>query len=88
MTLRDENLKSDPNSDPKARRREQVRLAQRRRRAKLAAGQRTQVNIFLSPEAIARLDALTLLWGLERQEVIERLLSTVRVETAISDIAL
>ena len=73
--------------DPRQRRREQVRLAQRRRRARLAEGDRTQVNIFLSPAAIARLDALTLLWGIERQEVIERLLDSVRIETAIPQIA-
>lgn len=72
--------------DPRQRRREQVRLAQRRRRARLAEGERTQVNIFLSPTAIARLDALTLLWGIERQEVIERLLDSVRIETAIPQI--
>ncbi len=58
----------------KARRREQVRLAQQRRRDRLAQGVKSQVNIFLSPDAIARLDALALLWGVERQEVIERLL--------------
>lgn len=72
--------------DPRQRRREQVRLAQRRRRARLAEGERTQVNIFLSSAAIARLDALTLLWGIERQEVIERLLESVRIETAIPQI--
>ncbi|MGD9888231.1 MAG: hypothetical protein AB7S56_03070 [Halothiobacillaceae bacterium] len=72
--------------DPLQRRREQVRLAQRRRRARLAEGQRSQVNLFLSSDAIARLDALALLWGIERQEVIERLLSTVCIETAIPDI--
>jgi hypothetical protein len=74
---------STHDEDPRQRRREQVRLAQRRRRARLAEGERTQVNIFLSPAAIARLDALTLLWGIERQEVVERLLDAVRIETAI-----
>lgn len=78
MTIHDE--------DPRQRRREQVRLAQRRRRARLAEGERTQVNLFLSSAAIARLDALTLLWGIERQEVVERLLDAVRIETAIPSI--
>ncbi|MBU2755008.1 hypothetical protein HFU84_03735 [Acidithiobacillus sp. CV18-2] len=72
--------------DPKERRREQIRLAQRRRRERLAAGQRKQINVFLMPETIRRLDALALLWGVERQDVIERLLSTVRIETAIPHI--
>lgn len=72
--------------DPRQRRREQVRLAQRRRRARLAEGERTQVNLFLSSVALARLDALTLLWCIERQEVIERLLDAVRIETAIPSI--
>ncbi len=58
----------------KARRREQVRLAQQRRRERLAQGTKSQVNVFLSPDAIARLDALALLWGVERQDVVERLL--------------
>jgi hypothetical protein len=72
--------------DPRQRRREQVRLAQRRRRARLAEGERTQVNLFLSPASISRLDALSLLWGIERQDVVERLLDAVRIETAIPHI--
>lgn len=51
-----------------------MRLAQQRRRERLAQGAKSQVNVFLSTDAIARLDALALLWGVERQEVIERLL--------------
>jgi hypothetical protein len=66
--------------DPKARRREQVRLAQQRRRDRLAQGMKTQVNVFLSKDAIARLDALALLWGVERQEVIERLLVSLELQ--------
>ena len=72
--------------DLRQRRREQVRLAQRRRRARLAEGERTQVNLFLSSAAIARLDALAVLWGVERQTVVEQLLDSVRVETAIPSI--
>lgn len=66
--------------DPKARRREQVRLAQQRRRERLAQGTKSQVNVFLSKDAIARLDALALLWGVERQEVIERLLVNLELQ--------
>ena len=66
--------------DPKARRREQVRLAQQRRRERLAQGSKSQVNVFLSKDAIARLDALALLWGVERQEVIERLLVSLELQ--------
>lgn len=66
--------------DPKARRREQVRLAQQRRRERLAQGTKSQVNVFLSKDAIARLDALALLWGVERQEVIERLLVSLELQ--------
>ena len=73
--------------DSRQRRREQVRMAQRRRRERLAEGNRAQVNIFLSAEAIARLDALSLLWDCERQDVVERLLNAVRVETAIPELS-
>lgn len=66
--------------DPKARRREQVRLAQQRRRERLAQGTKSQVNVFLSKDAIARLDALALLWGVERQEVIELLLVNLELQ--------
>ena len=75
MTINEEDLR--------LRRREQVRLAQRRRRARLADGARTQVNLFLLPAAIARLEALSLLWGVERQEVVERLLNEVRIEASL-----
>ena len=77
---------SNHHEDPQARRREQIRLAQRRRRERLAQGERTQVNIYLNAQAIARLDALALLWGVERQDVIERLLASVQVEAAIPQI--
>ncbi len=66
--------------DPKARRREQVRLAQQRRRERLAQGTKSQVNVFLSKNAIARLDALALLWEVERQDVIERLLVSLELQ--------
>ncbi len=66
--------------DPKSRRREQVRLAQQRRRERLAQGMKSQVNVFLSKDAIARLDALALLWGVERQDVIERLLVSLELQ--------
>jgi hypothetical protein len=66
--------------DPRARRREQMRLAQQRRRERLAQGSKSQVNVFLSKDAIARLDALALLWGVERQEVIERLLVNLELQ--------
>lgn len=78
-------MTDNSSQDPQARRREQIRLAQRRRRERLAQGSRTQVSVFLSSEALARLDALALLWGVERQDVIERLLSSVQVETVIPD---
>lgn len=66
--------------DARAKRREQMRLAQQRRRERLAEGQKTQVNVFLTRDAIARLDALSLLWSVGRQDVIERLLKSVRIE--------
>ena len=69
-----------PDEDPKARRREQVRLAQQRRRERLGQGAKSQINVFLSKDAIARLDALALLWGVERQEVIERLLVSLELQ--------
>ncbi len=69
------------NEDLKTRRRrEQVRLAQQRRRERLARGAKSQVNLFLSKHAIARLDALALLWGVERQHVIERLLGNLELQ--------
>ncbi len=68
------------NQDALARRREQLRLAQQRRRQRLAEGQKTQVNVFLSKQALARLDALALLWGVQRQEVIERLLQDLELQ--------
>lgn len=77
---------SNPDEDSRARRREQVRLAQRRRRARLAEGERTQVNLYFSNPALTRLDALALLWDVERQEVIERLLDAVRIETTLPDL--
>ncbi len=66
------------------RRREQVREAQRRRRERLAQGQRTPIEIFLSKDAQARLDALALLWGATRQEVIERLLVQVQIDASVA----
>lgn len=68
------------NEDPKAHRREQLRLAQQRRRERLAQGEKSQVNVFLSKDALARLDALALLWGVERQDVIERLLVSIEFQ--------
>jgi len=71
---------SDTLDERLARRREQLRLAQQRRRQRLAQGQKTEVNVFLSKDALARLDALALLWGVDRQEVLERLLRRLQVE--------
>ena len=76
---------SNHHEDPLERRREQIRLAQRRRRERLAQGARTQVSVYLNADALARLDALALLWGVERQEVIERLLAGVHVDTSIPE---
>jgi len=78
-------MTDNSSQNPQARRREQIRLAQRRRRERLAEGERTQVNIYLNAQAIKRLDALALLWGVERQEVIERLLASVQLEAMIPD---
>jgi len=72
--------------DPLERRREQIRLAQRRRRERLAQGERTHVSMYLSAESLTRLDALALLWGVERQDVIERLLASVQVDAVIPQI--
>ena len=74
------------NDDHRQRRREQVRLAQRRRRARLSKGNRIQINLFLTQEASDRMDALALLWGVERQEVLERLLAAVRIDGALPPI--
>lgn len=74
------------NDDHRQRRREQVRLAQRRRRARLSEGNRIQINLFLTQEASDRMDALALLWGVERQEVLERLLTAVRIDVALPPI--
>ena len=79
-------MTDNSSQDPQTRRREQVRLAQRRRRERLAQGERTQVNIYLNAQSLERLDALALLWGVERQNVIERLLASVQVEAAIPQI--
>lgn len=81
-------MTDNSSQDLQARRREQIRLAQRRRRERLAQGSRKQVNIYLNAQAIARLDALALLWGVERQEVIERLLAGVHVDASVPESAL
>jgi len=77
-------MTSNQTEDAKDRRREQIRLAQRRRRERLAQGQRIQLDIFLSNDALSRLDALSLLLGIERSEVIERLLTSVEVDANAS----
>jgi len=78
-------MTDNSSQDPQTRRREQLRLAQRRRRERLAQGERTQVNIYLNAQSLERLDALALLWGVERQNVIERLLASVQLEAMIPE---
>ena len=67
-------MKTDLNSDNLEKRRTQLRDAQKRRREKLASGNRHQLNIFL-PEAVIRLlDAECEKRGIDRHYMIERLL--------------
>jgi hypothetical protein len=62
-------------TDNKEKRKAQLRESQRRRREKLGAGNKHQINIFLSVRAIASLDKLCAEQNLERHEVVEQLLT-------------
>lgn len=61
-------------------RRAQLRDAQRRRRLKLSEEGRRQVNIFLSKEAINRLDALAAAQGTDRHTALDLLLRSIPVD--------
>lgn len=66
MTTSDEELKE--------KRRRQLRESQQRRREKLAAGDRHQVNIYLSQPTIKRLDGECARLDVDRHEFLESLL--------------
>ncbi|WP_297505709.1 RepB family protein [Ferrovum sp.] len=58
----------------KEKRKAQLRDAQRRRREKLAQGNRHQINIFLSEASITLLDQACKKYGMDRHELIEQLI--------------
>lgn len=55
-------------------RRAQLREAQRKRRQALSIGNRHQVNIYLTSETIKALDVMASESGLDRHELIEKLI--------------
>ena len=67
-------MTTDMNPDNQEKRRIQVRDAQRRKREKLASGNRHQINIFLPATVIQLLDAECEKSGIDRHDMIERLL--------------
>jgi hypothetical protein len=64
------------NQDPEAlaKRREQNRAAQQRRRPRLGTGGKIQLDLFLSPNAVQILDSLARDFNVERQSVVELVL--------------
>ena len=68
-------------------RRAQFRESQRKRREKLAAGRNHQINLFLSPEAIIRLDDMAKTMGTERHIIINALLERLDEVTIIEAVS-
>lgn len=56
----------------------QLREAQRRRREKLARNNRHQVNVFLSRKVIKILDAQCIVSGIDRHDLVERLVLSIQ----------
>lgn len=67
-------MRTPSNSDSKEKRKSQLCEAQRRRREKLAAGNRHQINIYLSKSVIHRLDESCSKAGMDRHAFVEMLL--------------
>ena len=67
-------MTTDLNPGNQEKRRAQLRDAQRRRREKLAYGNRHQINVFLPAAVIKLLDAECDKLGIDRHDMIERLL--------------